>query len=96
MASEHKLYEPSELANGGALTLAYPNEQWLNSKQATLRLGISNNRLHSMAIQGRVRCVRVVDTLGNVLALYVHAADVENVAKTRMPRNSRRHPEVVE
>lgn len=76
--------------------LQYPNEQWLNSKQATRRLGISNNRLHAMAVTGKVRCVRVVDALGNVLALYVSAADVEAYAKTRPPSNSRRHQEVVE
>lgn len=76
--------------------LGYPNEEWLNSKQATLRLGISNNRLHAMAVTGKVRCVRVVDALGNVLALYVSAEDVEAYAKTRPPSNSRRHQEVVE
>lgn len=76
--------------------LQYPNEQWLNSRQATRRLGISNNRLHTMAVSGRLRCVRVSDSLGNVLALYVNAGDVEAYAKTRPPSNSRRHQEVAD
>ena len=76
--------------------LQYPNTEWLNSKQATRQLGITNNRLHALAVSGRLRCVRVSDSLGNVLALYVSAADVEAYAKTRPPSNSRRHQEVVE
>ena len=76
--------------------LQYPNTEWLNSKQATRRLGISNNRLHTMAVTGRLECIRVVDALGNVLALYVSAADVEAYAKTRPPSNSRRHQEVAD